>query len=451
VQDSELVIYLIVFALTLVWILRQTWQNAGAGLILAYAFQLGMLYWAGALVHALPWADLQQDDMVLLGFRQCTFGIVAFAFGALVFGPKLLRGALAKRRTTGFVADLRLPRAYILSGIVFYFVLKPTLGQVKGFNAISAVGAQLAVVGCCLLAWKAWQAGGNKALIPVLAPMLVIPVVTIVTEGFLGFGVMALLTITMFCAQFVRPRWVLITGFLVSAYLGLCVYTTYMRGREELRVSVWGSDKLSDRVDKFLDIAGRVKLFDVFDNDDLAVVDDRLDQNILVGAAVDHLQWTNDYARGDTLVEALIGMVPRLIWPNKPMTAGSGLMVTRYTGIQFANGTSIGVGPVLELYANFATTGVVIGFLLLGIGIRLLDGLAGVCLADGDWHGFAKWGLIGISFLNVSGSFVETSMGAFASLILAFGVNRLLQQYKRAGPQEEEFEVEEEEADVSVR
>jgi hypothetical protein len=105
------------------------------------------------------------------------------------------------------------------------------------------------------------------------------------------------------------------------------------------------------------------------------------------------------------------------------------------------------VGPVLELYANFATVGVVVGFFLLGLGIRLLDGLAGVCLADGDWHGFAKWCLIGISFLNVSGSFVETSMGALASVFLATGVNRLLERYKRAGPPAG-FEVEE--ADASA-
>jgi hypothetical protein len=447
VQDNELIVYLVAFAVALAVIVHQTWRNPGAGLLLAYAFQLGMFYWAGAFVHALPWADLEQGDMVLLGFKQGTYAIAAFAAGAVILGPSVLKGVLAKRKMTGSSADPRLPRAYILYGILFYFVLKPTLGQVKGFNAISAVGAQLAVVGCCLLAWKAWCQGGNKALPPVLAPMLIIPMVTVVSEGFLGFGVMALLTITMFCAQFFRPRWVLIAGFLVSAYCGLCVYTTYMRGREELRASVWGSDNLSNRVDKFLEIAGRFRPFNPWDNDDLAVVDERLDQNIIVGAAVSHLEFTDDFAKGGTLVDAVIAMVPRLVWPNKPMSAGSGLMVTRYTGIEFAYGTSVGIGPVLELYANFATAGVVIGFLVLGLGIRLLDGLAGACLADGDWHGFAIWCLIGISFLNVSGSFVETSMGAFASLLLAYGVNKLLQQYKRAGPREE-FEVEE--ADVSA-
>ena len=58
--------------------------------------------------------------------------------------------------------------------------------------------------------------------------------------------------------------------------------------------------------------------------------------------------------------------------------------------------------------------------------------MAGFNLARGDWTGFGGWCLVGISFLNVSGSFVEVSMGAMASLLLARFVNRLLERRKLA-------------------
>ena len=86
-------------------------------------------------------------------------------------------------------------------------------------------------------------------------------------------------------------------------------------------------------------------------------------------------------------MQAVIAMVPRLIWPDKPIEAGSGGLVAKFTGMDFANGTSVGVGPVMELYANFGTPAVVIGFILLGIIVKSLDVMAGILLATGTGMG----------------------------------------------------------------
>ena len=133
-------------------------------------------------------------------------------------------------------------------------------------------------------------------------------------------------------------------------------------------------------------------------------------------------------------------MIPRLIWPGKPVEAGSGDLANRFTGMEFAVGTSVGVGPVMELYGNFGSIAVVIGFLLLGMLLKSADIMAGVHLASGNWQGFATWCLVGISMLNVGGSFVETTMSAGASLVLAVTVNKLLRYYgldKGSTPMEE--------------
>ena len=45
---------------------------------------------------------------------------------------------------------------------------------------------------------------------------------------------------------------------------------------------------------------------------------------------------------------------------------GGGTIVQDFTGIEFADGTSVGAGQVLEFYVNFGTWGVIGGFLLFG-------------------------------------------------------------------------------------
>ena len=44
-----------------------------------------------------------------------------------------------------------------------------------------------------------------------------------------------------------------------------------------------------------------------------------------------------------------------------------------FTGIEFAQGTSVGTGADLEFYMNFGTQGIVIGFALLGFFLMRLD------------------------------------------------------------------------------
>ena len=93
--------------------------------------------------------------------------------------------------------------------------------------------------------------------------------------------------------------------------------------------------------------------------------------------------------------------------------------MSKYTGWHFEEGTSIGIGSVMELFINFGQWGVIIGFLITGVIIALIDKGAGESLANNDSLNFACWYLPGIAFLNVGGSFVETTASAAASLAMA--------------------------------
>jgi len=253
-----------------------------------------------------------------------------------------------------------------------------------------------------------------------------IPMVTVVGLGFMSYGVLALSTIMLFVGQFFRPRWILGVGGLIAAYMGLSVYVSYMRDRDEIRGVVWfGEDKsLSTRLKTGWHTASTLDAFDPKNPDQLGYIDNRLNQNGLVGMAVDNLAGSGEYLKGSTIHAAALAMIPRLIWRNKPIKAGSGDLVTQLTGVEFASGTSVGIGPVLEFYGNFGTTGILIGFLFLGTLIGTLDFCAGSYLRLGNWTMFTCYFLVGISCLNVSGSLVEITAGAMASLVVGVVIKR---------------------------
>ena len=129
--------------------------------------------------------------------------------------------------------------------------------------------------------------------------------------------------------------------------------------------------------------------------------------------------------------EAVIALIPRVFWTDKPVLAGSGDLVANYTGYHFAEGTSVGIGNVMEFYINFGKWGVIVGFLILGVIIALIDRGAGMSLADNDWLTFACWYLPGMAFLQVGGSFVEVTASAVSALAVAVLVKWLVSWVRR--------------------
>jgi hypothetical protein len=177
-------------------------------------------------------------------------------------------------------------------------------------------------------------------------------------------------------------------------------------------------------VNKLVGMFSRFEWFDYRNERHLALIDARLNQNLLVGAAMVNLVGGNvDYAKGDTFIEAFLSLVPRILWPGKPVRAGSPEIVTRFTGMQFGDFTSVGVGQILEFYINFGRWGVILGLLSYGVVVRWVDWQAGKRLASGDGRGFVSWFLPGLALLNAGGSLVEVFGTAAASTLLVLAVN----------------------------
>jgi hypothetical protein len=163
-------------------------------------------------------------------------------------------------------------------------------------------------------------------------------------------------------------------------------------------------------------------------NRHLELINARLNQNSLVGSSVQHIERTKTFAEGDTLWTAVYALIPRIIWPEKPISAGSGGLVTKYTGIKFAEGTSVAIGMILEFYVNFGTYFVFLGMLAVGLVLRALDFHAGRNLKLGDYTQYATCYLAGLSLLNVLGSFVEISVCFVAAIVVARLARRWIPQ-----------------------
>ncbi|MGA2134371.1 MAG: hypothetical protein ABSH50_18930 [Bryobacteraceae bacterium] len=410
---------------------RRRWKMPGTGLTFAYLLSLSLIHLVGAAIYSFPAYQSRDPRFTTMGFEQALYGVAAFAVGGLLIAPLLIRKGLLPRASGGHEADPRLPKAYIAAGIVFYILSSSFLRHIPTASAIIASGSQLVLVGFALSCWKAWREWDWRKLLFWLAASLLMPAVTLATQGFLGFGAVAVLTLLIFVSSLVQSSWKITLAGALVIYVGLSVFVSYMRDRDEIRASVWGQQSLSDRIDRLMDTAFSIEPFDPENLDHLKRVEGRLNQNNLVGVAVYQLSQNQNFAHGDTLWDALLALIPRAIWPEKPIRAGSGNLVTRFTGIDFSEGTSVGIGQVLEFYANFGTIGVVVGFLIMGVIVTVFDWQAAERLARSDLHGFVLWFLPGIALLQVGGQLVEVTASAAASLIVAVLVNRYLYRLQK--------------------
>jgi hypothetical protein len=394
-------------------------------------------HWFGAMVHALPWSSFDDSTNTAIGFRESTYGLVALTFGVLLtpaYGSRSRRGHGGQSAEDGpfhiFEAQ-RIARYYLVIGTLSWIVSYTGIFQVPSVTAVISAGKQALLLAICLKCWIAWRTGNGPKFVGWLALSLAFPIVTTLSSGFLGFGIVAVITIMSFVGTFYRPRWQLVAATIAAVYLGLSLFVAYAPSREAIREAAWGGEGIERRIDAGLDMLAQLRFFDIWDETHLTWIDWRLNQNELVGAAVRYTPDVAPFLYGKTVADAAIAVIPRAIWPDKPGTAGSGDYVSQHTGILFAQGTSIGMGQVLEFYINFGTFGIIVGFLLLGMGLRHMDDRLFDSMSQADWSGFAFWFVVGTSALQVGGALAEISASMIAGAVLMLASGYVLRKSGR--------------------
>ena len=474
-ESSTLVTFgLAIFTTILAAVLltRRLSSGSGVGLTLLYLSLLGVIHAPGAAIHALPWFWQSDNGLVLTGFTQTVYGVVCFGLGALILEPFAARlfqsdkHREASPRTSVSKATIRhtswpsspgpllalagqaggsvamavpatrsvsLPVFFIILGLLGLLVFTPLTAGIPTGRAIATNLGQLINIGLILACWRAWRAGNRPALWLWVGAACALPLITIVADGFLGFGTIILLSVLLFVISLIRPRLSWVVFGLIAAYIGISFFVTYMRDRETIRLVVWGGQDFGQRAEQLLTTASSFELFDPQSQDHLNSIDDRLNQNVLVGIAANYLDvGFVDFARGDTFVQVAVALVPRVLWPDKPFVAGGSALVTRFTGVKFDENTSVGIGQVLEFYANFGTLGVCVGFLALGWLIAFFDRMAAQRLLSGDQIGFTFWYLPGLGLMLPGNSLAEMTATVGGAFLTAFLVTRVLVPVARA-------------------
>jgi hypothetical protein len=426
--DGELQLWLSVSLLAAAYILVRHWRSGlGAGLMFTYVCSFLAMHWLAPAMYLLPWYTAPGVELTIEGLRLSALALLALGVGAEIGAIWFYRrGPEVPRLDRRVLAEPRAVNLYMAAGAVFYGGIFPLVAGLPTASALASTGSSLMVLGLALKAWNAWQQEKRLRVWSWLVASAAFPIITVVGQGFLGFGFAAMLVVTAFVASFYRPRWHVVIAALLVSYLGLSVYVTYMRDRREIRAVVWGGEAIGTRMDQLSETFAAAEWFDFENLDHLRRVDDRLNQNYLVGAAVTGIEsGIVPLAYGTTISDAAIALVPRALWPGKPVVAGSGDLVADYTGITFAEGTSVGIGHVMEWYVNFGSYGVALGFLLIGAVVVFVDRAASVWLHYGDVGRFVVWFLPGLSLLQVGGSFVEMTSSAAAGLVVALTFRKL--------------------------
>jgi hypothetical protein len=416
----------------LVWIVTQHGKGS-AGLPLAYFIALSLIHVPGAMLYLGSEESLSMAIMTKEGFEQTVIGMTAFLMGVII-ARYVSAGSWGRQASQphDFVSLAGLDRLallYLLVGGVCYFGLRQLVGSIPSAPALIAPLGSLMIIGACLWLWVTREKRESFKFWLMVAFLPVLPLTTLIRGGFLGFGTFMVLTIVAFLIAQSRRRVGVLLLAPVVIYAGLSIFVNYMAARGELRQLVWHqSASISERLERVIGVFRDFSWLDLTNPQHQEAIDARLNQNWFIGAAKARLDsGLVEYGSADALARMIIAPIPRFLWPDKPVIGGGGTVVHDYTGIEFAEGTSIGAGQVFEFYVYFGTLGVVGGFLLLGWLAGRIDLWVIGYLHQGDQRRFVFWFLICLALLQAGGNLLEIIGSTAASIITGYVVGYFLQ------------------------
>jgi hypothetical protein len=429
VRDPMLLICLAFILLTVLVVNRVLKTNRGqthVGCQLSFLATLWINYLFAPLTYLLPGYCGVFPELEVPGALVCLYSLAAFTAGSFflpgVFGVRSL-----KNPTPIPPVPNSLRKGLLLLGFLFF--ITDRLGiAFPGVQAVLAGGEQLLIVAIVLNIWEAARAKQNNKVVLWVGLGFIFPINSLINDGFLNVGMVALAPVLIFATTCVGKKDYLRIAFIsvIGLYLGLSFFATYAHNRNDIRASVWGGDRLANRVQQFTNLFENFEWFSLGNPDHLDAVTGRLNQTWLVGAGVTYVDNTKEWAYGATLKDAALAFIPRLIWKDKPQQGGSSL-VSRYTGLAFSEGTSVPMGQILELYVNFGVWSVVIGFAIVGGLLAYLDMKARNALSTGAFNTFVSCFIVSNGLHNVGNEFVTVVTQG----VVGLGLTYVLQHFMR--------------------
>ncbi|MFV9507627.1 MAG: hypothetical protein AB4911_24005 [Oscillochloridaceae bacterium umkhey_bin13] len=250
---------------------------------------------------------------------------------------------------------------------VAIYALTPAVYAIPTFRAVWSNLYSLLPLGL-LAVLLVCQISRNYAPL-IIAFLIFIPVAlsSAVNTGHIGVGgsfMFQLLLVATFALGIrVRtlPLFAIGTIILTSLLVGWLASRSLIRSGE---LSQYGQ---IDRIEIFVREFAYISPFELTPEQVQEMVRMRVDMTDLLASQVFYQPRFEPYANGTTIINELAAsLVPRFLWPDKPSIVGGSAFVTRFTGMTFAEGTSVGLPYQFELYANGGVPVVIVGLFILG-------------------------------------------------------------------------------------
>lgn len=409
-------------------------------MLLAYVASLSALHVPGVINYLGPADTIDGEFETRLGFEATLVALALVLVGALLARTPIKQLAFdadkaARRRLRLAGTSARLDNGalgvlMLAIGVFAYFVALPIAERIPSLTALIAPMGSLLIIGLWLLVWDAAVRRDRKRLALILLALPLLPASTLLLGGFLGYGVAWMLCIlaVVYCLWPRRALFVLAAPWL--AYLGLSIGAAYFLERKEIREAVWGDAPFAERIERAGQIFRRFELYSVSNPEQVEAIDERLNQNKLVGAGI--LSHEDGYVAlhyGSTVPWWVF--IPRVVWPDKPQIGGGLDLVANFTGLYFADGTSVGTGQVLEFYMNFGYAGILIGSLAWGFVLARLDRRLVEGFRNQDLPEILFAGLVGMALLQPGGNLKEILVSVVGALFVAKIVGDAAMRYVR--------------------
>jgi hypothetical protein len=327
-----------------------------------------------------------------------------------------------KKKVSNDSGDLFINSGFsaLVYGFVCYFFLSGLLSFIPSITSVLSGGLSMASAGMAWIFLVIYKSKGAWVGLCFSSLMFLFPAFTLILNGFMGYGISAIFGVAGVVMTTFRPRWVIALIAPAMLFLGLSLYPTYMVARDEIRLKVWGGAEIGERFDATIGgISQNWQWFDPNDEKQMELLNGRMNQNVLVGYSQEYLAAGKaSFGEGETIFDGLLALIPRIIWFDKPLSAGSNGLVTRYTGINFAADTSVGIGNLMEFYVNFGIYGVLVGYFFIGLAIYYLDSKCGEAIDSMNAQSFFLYIVPGQALMNAIGSFVEWGPALVGSIIL---------------------------------
>jgi len=158
--------------------------------------------------------------------------------------------------------------------------------------------------------------------------------------------------------------WLKLSIFTIGIVLLLFIQSI----KADYRNATWYADSDKSNREIFQEIATERLLnpTKIFHSEALNLAGARLNQGWIISRIMKHIPENQAYFQGETILNGLVaGILPRVLMPNKAK-AGGHENFERFTGTPLAEGTSMNLSVIGEVYGNFGYLGGIAFMFVLG-------------------------------------------------------------------------------------